>query len=328
MTQALSLRRRGSPLASAEHQKELLEKANGIPFFHQKLDGLAAAHDADIFQITWARLRQTPPLPRGANGRRCRARRPTVSARDRALGVPHRRHHGRRRLPSPRDGGEAPGLPRWSPQPHGAQSPRAGRPRGPSRSQVEVVASLPYWQARQTDARGDISRIDPRAEEAECAGYGQGNGRTLTLVDQSRSCRRGKLSKRTSSASCSVDTGSRSTPSTSIYEHADQPLPGFSRKRELRAFMHHLTTPTTRPQRRACVAPGVHRLGRNALRLRLQSDAGDPRRGGRGPARPRLRSRATRRPPHPDRTALLRLHSRCGVIVRRGDCRRRLTAPA
>jgi len=54
-----------------------------------------------------------------------------------------------------------------------------------ARHEVEVVASLPYYQPRQTDAQrgAGVFEASIRAlQRLNAAGYGQGNGRRLTLV--------------------------------------------------------------------------------------------------------------------------------------------------
>ena len=200
MTQTLSLLRRGSPLASAERQKELLEKANGIPFFHQKLDGLSPlrATEIRVFQINVGKLcNQTC--------RHCHVDagpdRKEVMSRETADECLRAIERSGIRVVDVTGG-----APELSPvfRHVVTEAKRLGchvidrcnltvlnlRTQEDlvdflATHDVEVVASLPYWQARQTDAqRGDgVFEGSIRAlKKLNAAGYGQGNGRRLTLV--------------------------------------------------------------------------------------------------------------------------------------------------
>ncbi|MFN8179653.1 MAG: arsenosugar biosynthesis radical SAM (seleno)protein ArsS [bacterium] len=196
----LSLLRRGNPLASSERQREILEKVNGLPYFHEKLDGLSPLRPTGIgvIQINVGKVcnqtcrhchvdagpdrKESMSLETAEECLRA-IERSGVQVVDITGGAPELSPVFRRLV---------------------TESKRLGchvidrcnltvlnlRPQEDlvdflAAHEVEVVASLPYWQARQTDAqRGDgVYDGSIRAlKKLNAAGYGTGKGLRLTLV--------------------------------------------------------------------------------------------------------------------------------------------------
>ena len=201
MTSTLpSLLRRGSPLASPDRQREILEHANGLPFFHERLDGLSPLRTTEILtlQINVGKLcNQTcrhchvdagpdrKEVMTQATAEECvRAmERSGVRVVDITGGAPELAPCFRFLV------AEAKRLGR-----HVIDRcnltvlnlrPQADLVEFLAGHDVEIIASLPYWQARQTDAqRGDgvFDSSVAALRKLNAAGYGTGNGRRLTLV--------------------------------------------------------------------------------------------------------------------------------------------------
>lgn len=200
MTAALSLLRRGSPLASAALQKELLEKANGIPFFHQRLDGLAPlrATEIRVFQINVGKLCNQTCRHCHVDAGPDRREIMTRETADDCLRAVER--SGIRIVDI------TGGAPELSPvfRHLVVEAKRLGchvrdrcnltvlnlRPHHDlvaflAAHKVEVVASLPYWQARQTDAQRGAGVFDDSIhalKKLNAVGYGKGQGLRLTIV--------------------------------------------------------------------------------------------------------------------------------------------------
>jgi radical SAM/Cys-rich protein len=197
-----SLHQRHSPLASTEHQRSILEKRNGLPAFEDKLRQSEMAPltttEIQVLQINVGRLcNQTCRhchVDAGPDRKEIMTME-TAEACVRAL--------ARTEIPVVDITGGAPEL-------HPTfrylvtEAKRLGRHvmdrcnltvlnlRAQSdlvdflaEHEVEVVASLPYYQARTTDAqRGDGAFEGSIAalRKLNDAGYAQGNGRRLNLV--------------------------------------------------------------------------------------------------------------------------------------------------
>ena len=195
-----TLLRRGSPLAAAERQREILEKANGIPFFHEKLHGLhpLRATAISVLQINVGKLCNQTCRHCHVDAGPDRREIMTPETADQCLAALDRSD-----VRTVDITGGAPELaPVFRPLVLGAKergchvidrcnltvlnlAAQADLVDFLAAHDVEVVASLPYWQARQTDAqRGDgVFDSSIRAlRKLNAAGYGRGEGRRLTLV--------------------------------------------------------------------------------------------------------------------------------------------------
>jgi len=195
-----TLLRRGSDLASADRQRALLEKANGLPFFHEKLDGRGPlrATSIETLQINVGKLcNQTCRhchVDAGPDRREIMTR-GTAEECVRAI-----ERSGIRVVDI------TGGAPELNPQFRFlvAEARRLGC-RVMDRCnltvlnlaaqadlvdflvahEVEVIASLPYWQARPTDAQRGEGVFDSSLRalrKLNAAGYGRGGALRLTLV--------------------------------------------------------------------------------------------------------------------------------------------------
>ncbi len=198
----LSLKRRESPLADPRHQREILAGANGLPRFEDKLRRVGLwplrTTQIQVMQINLGKLcNQTC--------RHCHVdagpdRRETMSAETAAACL---RVLSETEIPIVDLTGGAPELhPAFRPLVHGARKlgrhvidrcnltvlnvePQSDLIAFLAANEVEIIASLPYYQERQTDAqRGDgVFASSIRAlERLNEAGYGRGSGLRLTLV--------------------------------------------------------------------------------------------------------------------------------------------------
>jgi radical SAM/Cys-rich protein len=195
-----TLLRRGSPLASAEYQKTLLEAPNGLPRFHEKLDGLGPlrATDVRVLQINVGKLCNQTCRHCHVDAGPDRKEIMTRDTADECLRAIER--SGVRVVDVT---GGAPELsPVFRHLVAGARrlgchvmdrcnltvlnlASQADLVDFLAAHDVEIVASLPYWQPRQTDAqRGDgVFDASIRAlRKLNVAGYGRGNGRRLAIV--------------------------------------------------------------------------------------------------------------------------------------------------
>ena len=197
-----SLHKRGSDLASTEYQKSILGKVNGLARFEDKLEGSGLfpllSTRIQVLQINVGRLcNQTCRhchVDAGPDRKEIMTQE-TAEACIRALAATD--------IPTVDITGGAPEI-----HPTFRYLVEESRKLGRHvmdrcnltvltlRSQadlvdflaehdVEVVASLPYYQPRQTDAqRGDgvFEQSIDALQRLNAAGYGQGNGRRLTLV--------------------------------------------------------------------------------------------------------------------------------------------------
>jgi radical SAM/Cys-rich protein len=195
-----TLLHRGNPLAEAVRQREILEKANGLPRFEDSLNGLSplSTTSIEVMQINVGKLcNQTcrhchvdagpdrKEIMTMETARECVAaiERSGVKTVDITGGAPEL-HPTFRYLveESRRLGCHVMDRCNLTVLNLRAQADLVDFLAG---HEVEVVASLPYYQARQTDAqRGDgvfESSIEA-LRKLNRAGYGQGNGKRLTLV--------------------------------------------------------------------------------------------------------------------------------------------------
>ena len=206
---------------------------------------------------------------------------------------------------------------------------------------VEVVCSLPHYRQLNTDAqRGD------GVFEKSIAGLRKLNASRLRAA-RLRPARRagdqpgGRLPPRWAGvAGARVEARARPALRHPVrcaphdHEHADQPLPRMADRLVEPRGLHGAAGHRLQPRRGArgdVPQHAVGRLGRHALRLRLQPDARPAREGPCPAPHRRLRPRRPRGARHRHRPALLRLHGRGRIELRRGDggrLRRRVTVAA
>ncbi len=201
MTRTLpTLLRRGSPLASAERQRAILETANGLPFFRDRLGGLSPLRTTEILtiQINVGKLCNQTCRHCHVDAGPDRKEIMTQETAEECMRAVER--SGVRTVDIT---GGAPELaPCFRYLVTEAKRLRchvidrcnltvlnlnaqADLVEFLAANDVEIVASLPYWQARQTDAqRGDgvfESSIEA-LRKLNAAGYARGRGKRLTLV--------------------------------------------------------------------------------------------------------------------------------------------------
>ena len=267
----------------------------------------------------------------GARARAARAQIPALETLDLTGGAPELNAHfraARRAARGARPRGDRP-L-----QPDRAVRARSGGHRGVprARSGVAVVASLPCYTRGRTSTRSAASGVFERSIEAlrrlNALGYGAAGlaarARPRLQPARRRACRRdqararGRLPARAARA-----LRHRVRPPAHDHQHADQALrPRARARRRARGVPGAAREPLqSRDAWPAlmCRDTGLGRLGRRALRLRLQPDA---RAAARRPARAacsgrRRRSRRSTGEPIATGDPLLRLHGGSGLELRR-----------
>ena len=200
---------------------------------------------------------------------------------------------------------------------------------------MTVVASLPCYRRENVDAQRGKRRLRAQhrgaaaAQRARLRHARHGARRSTSSTTRSApSCRRRRpSSRRDYQRELRERLRHRVRPPLHDHQHADQALRRLRCERDGRhaeAYMDLLVTTSTRRRVPAlmCRSPGVGRLGRRALRLRLQPDARAAarrrraRRAASGISTRSTSSRRRRSPPPP----LLRLHGgRRLELLRRPD---------
>jgi radical SAM/Cys-rich protein len=195
-----TLRRRGSALASADRQREILEAEDGLPRFEDRLGAAAPlrARSIDVFQINVGKLcNQTcrhchvdagpdrREIMTQETAEQCVAAIERSGARtvDITGGAPELHTVFRYLVKEARRLG-CHVIDRCNLTVLSLQS-QADLAEFLAEHEVEVVASLPYFQARQTDAQRGSGVFDKSIEalrRLNALGYADGNGRRLNLV--------------------------------------------------------------------------------------------------------------------------------------------------
>ncbi len=195
-----SLQRRGSALAAPARQREILEAPRGLPFFHDKLDGLhpLCTTSIEVLQINVGKLcnqtcrhchvdagpdRKEIMTRETADACLAAIERSGVRTVDITGGAPELAPVFRHLVTeSRRLGRHVMDRCNLTVLNLAAQADLVDFLAG---HEVEIVASLPYWQARQTDAqRGDgvFAGSVAALRRLNAAGYGRGGRLRLTLV--------------------------------------------------------------------------------------------------------------------------------------------------
>ncbi len=195
-----SLARRGSPLAAPARQREILESPHGLPFFHDRLDGLHPLRTTsiEVLQINVGKLcnqtcrhchvdagpdRKEIMTRETADACLAAVARSGVRTVDITGGAPELAPVFRHLVTeAKRLGCHVMDRCNLTVLNLAAQADLVDFL---AAHEVEIVASLPYWQARQTDAqRGDgVFDGSVRAlRKLNAAGYGRGGRLRLTLV--------------------------------------------------------------------------------------------------------------------------------------------------
>jgi len=195
-----TLHRRGSELASGERQRAILEADDGLPRFEEKLGeaGPLQARSIDVFQINVGKLcnqtcrhchvdagpDRTEVMTR-ETAEQCIAAVERSGARtvDITGGAPEL-HPVFRTLVTEAKRLGCHVIDRCNLTVLSVRS-QAGTAEFLAEHEVEVVASLPYFQARQTDAQRGNGVFDKSIEalrRLNALGYADGNGRRLNLV--------------------------------------------------------------------------------------------------------------------------------------------------
>ena len=194
--------------------------------------------------------------------------------------------------------------------------------------QVEIVASLPYYLEQQTDAQrgaGVFAKSIEALRKLNALGYGhEGSGLRLNLVYNPVGAFL-PPAQRAIEADFKRELARRhGIVFNSLYTITNMPISRFLefllRSGNYDRYMDKLVERLQSGGRRGRDVPlhAFGRLGRHAVRLRLQPDA---RSAAWASARPRTSATSTPallgRPPHHRRAALLRMHGRQRVQLRR-----------